>query len=84
MHTRRRTTQRDVDRAVAIVLATKALVDRSTASLDLLLARARAEPNDFRELTGNVLENAPKWAETLVGILAQRQESSSYLVIEDD
>ncbi|WP_429818381.1 ATP-binding protein [Ensifer sp. B1-9] len=46
--------------------------------------RIPIDPNDFRELTGNLLENASKWAQALVSVRAQRQASSCCLVIEDD
>jgi signal transduction histidine kinase len=42
------------------------------------------DPHDFRELVGNLLENACKWARTGINVSAVRQYGHSRLVIEDD
>jgi len=42
------------------------------------------DPHDFRELTGNLLENASKWAKSLVNVRAQLEDGTCRLVIEDD
>jgi signal transduction histidine kinase len=42
------------------------------------------DPHDFRELAGNLLENACKWAKSLVRVKAVRQGCHWHLLIEDD
>lgn len=42
------------------------------------------DPHDLRELLGNILENASKWAETSVSIEWIPSDSGGVLVVEDD
>lgn len=42
------------------------------------------DPHDFRELTGNLLENASKWAKSFVSACAELEDSICRLVIQDD
>ena len=42
------------------------------------------DPYDFRELAGNLLENACKWARSRIHVTAIRQNGQSRLTIEDD
>ncbi|WDZ81569.1 HAMP domain-containing sensor histidine kinase (plasmid) [Ensifer adhaerens] len=45
---------------------------------------APIDPHDFRELVGNLLENASKWAKSRVAVTAVRREGFIRLVVEDD
>jgi len=42
------------------------------------------DPHDFRELVGNLLENAAKWAKSRVAVTTVRRDGFTRLVIEDD
>jgi signal transduction histidine kinase len=42
------------------------------------------DPHDFRELAGNLLENAAKWASSMITIEAKGTASGWSIVIEDD
>ncbi|RYE59046.1 MAG: HAMP domain-containing histidine kinase [Rhizobiaceae bacterium] len=42
------------------------------------------DPHDFRELAGNLLENAVKWAKSRVSVSTVEQAGLTSLVIEDD
>ncbi len=42
------------------------------------------DPHDFRELVGNLLENASKWAKSRVAVTAVRRDGFIRLVVEDD
>ncbi len=42
------------------------------------------DPADFRELVGNLLENAVKWAKDEIGIRWRRDEAGLHLTILDD
>ncbi len=42
------------------------------------------DPSDFRELTGNLLENAVKWAKSEIAITWQRSKGQTVLTISDD
>ncbi len=42
------------------------------------------DPHDFRELVGNLLENASKWANNRVAVTAVRRDGFIRLVVEDD
>jgi signal transduction histidine kinase len=42
------------------------------------------DPHDFRELAGNLLENAGKWAKRRVAVSAYGQDGLASLLIEDD
>ncbi|TCA36480.1 HAMP domain-containing histidine kinase [Rhizobium leguminosarum bv. viciae] len=42
------------------------------------------DPHDFRELAGNLLENACKWARSRIHVTAIRQNGQSRLTVEDD
>jgi len=42
------------------------------------------DPHDFRELAGNLLENAAKWARTTVKVTAARTPGGWTIAIEDD
>lgn len=44
----------------------------------------QVDPNDFRELIGNLLENAVKWAKTRIDISCERRDGRLYLTISDD
>ncbi|MFP3547525.1 ATP-binding protein, partial [Rhizobium sp. SIMBA_035] len=48
------------------------------------LLKVPVDPHDFRELVGNLLENACKWARSRIQVSAVRQNGHSRLVIEDD
>lgn len=45
---------------------------------------ALIDPQDFRELAGNLLENASKWAKSRVDVSAFARDGHILLVIEDD
>ncbi|MBK5570779.1 MAG: sensor histidine kinase [Ensifer sp. SSB1] len=45
---------------------------------------APIDPHDFRELVGNLLENASKWATSRVAVTAVRRDGFIRLVVEDD
>ncbi|MBD9638731.1 sensor histidine kinase [Ensifer sp. ENS07] len=45
---------------------------------------APIDPHDFRELVGNLLENASKWARSRVAVTAVRRDGFIRLVVEDD
>ncbi|WP_376775610.1 ATP-binding protein [Rhizobium laguerreae] len=42
------------------------------------------DPRDFRELVGNLLENACKWARNRIHFSAVRQNGHFSLLIQDD
>lgn len=42
------------------------------------------DPHDFRELVGNLLENASKWAKTRVAVSTVKRDGLTALIIEDD
>jgi signal transduction histidine kinase len=42
------------------------------------------DPNDFRDLIGNLLENASKWAHSRVGVTASVDQHAWQIVITDD
>ena len=42
------------------------------------------DPNDFRDLIGNLLENASKWARQRVNVVASQDQAGWRIVIADD
>jgi signal transduction histidine kinase len=59
--------------------------ERLTWSIDVPQALAvPVDPHDFRELAGNLLENAAKWARRSVWVKARLEDAHWHLVIEDD
>lgn len=57
-------------------------VEIETAVPDTLAFRG--ERQDFEELAGNLIDNACKWAATLVRVTASSQDGRLVLVVEDD
>lgn len=47
-------------------------------------ATVKVDPSDFRELVGNLLENAVKWAHSEIRIACERREGGLRLTISDD
>ncbi|WP_245391784.1 sensor histidine kinase [Salinicola aestuarinus] len=56
---------------------------RFTAEIDPR-ATARVDPQDLQELTGNLLENALRWADGRVTLVVRRVEAGVRLRVEDD
>ena len=72
----------DVGQALTKIHADKTIKLTQNIPPDLAVA---CEQQDFDEMAGNLLENAFRWAQSLVSVTARRDENRSVtIVIEDD